>query len=37
MLTKTLNAGLDGLAAEHAEAVAANVADLKTVDVHTSR
>jgi type III restriction enzyme len=33
LLTRTLNARLDGLAAEHAEAVAVNVADLKTVGV----
>jgi hypothetical protein len=36
LLTKGLNARLDGLAAEHADAVAVNVADLKTVSVHTS-
>jgi hypothetical protein len=35
-LTKILNARMDGLAAEHAEAVAANVADIKTVAVHTA-
>lgn len=32
-----LNARLDGLAAEHADRVAANVKDLRTVTVHTSR
>ncbi len=37
LLTQTLNAKLDGLAAEHDEAVAANVMDLKTVDVYTSK
>jgi hypothetical protein len=36
LLSKTLNARMDGLAAEHFEAVAANVTDLKTVTVHTS-
>ncbi len=36
-LTKLLNARLDGLAAEHADEVAANVADLKTTDIHRSR
>ena len=36
LLTKALNARLDGLAAEHAQAVSINIADLKTVDVHTS-
>ena len=37
MLTRTLNAKLDGLAAEHAVAVAANVADIKTVEVFTAK
>lgn len=37
VLTRTLNARLDGLAAEHAEAVAANVTDIKTVEVHRSK
>ena len=37
LLTKTLNARMDGLAAEHAEAVAAKIADIKTVDVYTSK
>lgn len=37
LLTKALCTRLDGLAAEHAEAVAANVVDIKTVDVHTSK
>ena len=32
-----LNARLDGLAAEHAEQVEANIADLKTTDIHRSR
>lgn len=36
-LTKALNARLDGLAAEHAEQVEANVEDLKTTDIHRSR
>jgi hypothetical protein len=36
-LTKVLNARLDGLAAEHAEQVEANIADLKTTDIHRSR
>jgi type III restriction enzyme len=36
-LTRTLNARLDGLAAEHAEEVAAIVRDIKTVDIHTSK
>jgi type III restriction enzyme len=35
-LTRALNARMDGLAAEHAAAVAANVADIKTVKVNTS-
>ena len=35
LLTRTLNARMDGLAAEHAAAVAANVTDIKTVGVHT--
>lgn len=34
-LTKSLNAELDGQAAKHAEAVAANVVDLETMDVVT--
>ena len=33
LLTKTLNARLDGLAAEHREAVDANISDLRTVNV----
>ena len=37
LLAKTLNARMDGLAAEHADEVAANVADIRTVDVHTSK
>lgn len=37
VLTRLLNARLDGLAAEHATAVAENVADIKTVEVHRSR
>ena len=37
LLTRTLNARMDGLAAEHAAAVAANVTDIKTVIVHTSK
>lgn len=37
VLTQILNAKLDGLAAEHAYAVAENIADLKTVEVHTSK
>jgi type III restriction enzyme len=37
LLTRTLNARMDGLAAEHATAVAANVTDIKTVKVHTSK
>ena len=36
-LTHILNARLDGLAAEHAAAVAANARDLRTVDVHTTK
>ncbi len=36
-LTKVLNARLDGLAAEYAEQVEANIADLKTTDIHRSR
>ena len=36
-LTKTLNAKFDGLAAEHAEVVAANVADIEWLEVHTSK
>jgi hypothetical protein len=35
LLMRTLNARMDGLAAEHAEAVAANVTDIKTVKVDT--
>jgi type III restriction enzyme len=35
LLTQTLNARLDGLAAEYATQVAANVTDIKTVNVHT--
>jgi hypothetical protein len=35
LLTRTLNARMDGLAAEHAEVVAANVSDIKTVKVDT--
>ena len=37
ILTRTLNAKLDGLAAEHAVAAAANVADIKTVEVFTAK
>jgi hypothetical protein len=37
LLTRTLNARMDGLAAEHAAAVAANVTGIKTVKVHTSK
>jgi hypothetical protein len=37
LLTRTLNARMDGLAAEHATAVAANVTDIKTVKVDTTR
>jgi hypothetical protein len=37
LLTKTLNAKLDGLAAEYSAQVATNVIDIKTVDVHTSK
>jgi type III restriction enzyme len=37
LLTRTLNARMDGLAAEHAAEVAAIVADIKTVEVHTSK
>ena len=37
LLTQTLNVKMDGLAAEHAAAVAANVADIRTVDVYTSK
>jgi type III restriction enzyme len=37
VLTRLLNAHLDGLAAEHATVVAENVADIKTVEVHRSR
>jgi type III restriction enzyme len=37
LLTRTLNARMDGLAAEHAEAVAANVTDIKTVKINTSK
>jgi hypothetical protein len=37
LLTQALNARMDGLAAEHAAAVAANVTDIKTVVVHTSK
>lgn len=36
-LTKVLNARLDGLAAEYSEEVGANIADLKTTDIHRSR
>jgi hypothetical protein len=36
-LTKVLNARLDGLAAEYAEQVEANIDDLKTTDIHRSR
>jgi hypothetical protein len=36
-LTKVLNARLDGLAAEYSEEVEANIADLKTTDIHRSR
>lgn len=37
LLTKRLNAKLDGLAAEYSTQVAANVTDIRTVDVHTSK
>jgi type III restriction enzyme len=37
LLTQTLNARLDGLAAEHASEVTTIIADIRTVDVHTSR
>ncbi len=37
LLTKVLNARLDGLAAEYADQVAVNVEDLKTTDIHRSR
>ena len=37
LLTGTLNARMDGLAAEHAEAVAADVIDIRTVEIHTSK
>lgn len=37
LLTKTLNKRLDGLAAEHADALAANVTDIQTVEVHRSK
>jgi type III restriction enzyme len=37
LLTKTLNARMDGLAAEHADAVVAHMADIKTVEVHRSK
>lgn len=37
LFTRTLNARLDGLAAEYSTQVAANVADIKTVDVHTTK
>ncbi len=37
LLTRTLNARLDGLAAEHAEAVAKNIMDLKTAEVHRTK
>lgn len=36
LLTRTLNARMDGLAAEHAAELAAIVADIKSVEVHTS-
>jgi hypothetical protein len=36
-LTQTLNARMDGLAAEHATAITAIVADIKSVEVHRSR
>src|SRR4051812_35329078 len=36
-LTRMLNARMDGLAAEHAIAVAANAAKIKTVEVHTAK
>lgn len=36
-LSRTLNARLDGLAAEHAQEVAEIVRDIRTVDVHTSK
>jgi type III restriction enzyme len=37
LLTRTLMSRMDGLAAEHSEAVAKNVADLRTVKVDTSK
>ncbi len=37
LLTRTINSRMDGLAAEHAQAVAAIVADIKTVEVYTSK
>lgn len=37
LLTQALNARMDGLAAEHAAAVAESVTDIKTVMVHTSK
>ncbi len=37
LLTRMLNARLDGLAAERASDVTANIADIKTVKVHTSK
>jgi type III restriction enzyme len=37
LLTRALIARMDGLAAEHAAAVAANVADIRTVKVDTSK
>jgi hypothetical protein len=37
LLTKILNARMDGLAAEYAVALAAKVADIKSVEVHTSK
>jgi type III restriction enzyme len=36
LLTKTLNSRLDGQAAEHAEAVAANISDIKTATIRTT-
>lgn len=37
LLAKTLNSRMDGLAAEYAEALTAIAADIRTVEVHTSK
>ncbi len=37
LLQKTLNARLDGLAAEHADAVSGNIADIRSVELHTTK